>query len=155
MENKKLKKLFYILFVISFFIPIVMTFFYNQTEGFLKILILAIYPKMNIIYYGFLILFLFLSFIKKYSSFAIKSGILFIVFFFIYLGITTYLIPLYKAKNFAKKYSNSILTTMDKLKNIGEYKLLYKNSIFVVIQKTKYNHTNPFNYIKQRNQWKF
>ncbi len=84
---------------------------------------------MNIVYYGFLILFLFLNFIKKYSYFAVIGGILFIVFFYIY-----------------------IFTTVDKLKNMGEYKLLYKNSVFAVIKKTTYNHTNPFNYKKQRNQ---
>jgi hypothetical protein len=120
MENGKLKKLFYILFVIAFIIPILITINYNYANEFLKALFLFVYPKMNIVYYGFLILFLFLSFIKKYSYFAVIGGILFIVFFYIYLGITSYLIPLFKAKDFAKKYPDTILTTVDKLKDMGE-----------------------------------
>jgi 4-amino-4-deoxy-L-arabinose transferase-like glycosyltransferase len=146
------KKLFFLLFTIAFLIPIFITLFYPYSNGFLKALFLTVYPKMNIVYYGFLILFLFLNFIKKYSYFAVIGGILFIVFFYIYIGITSYLLPLFKAKDFVRKHPDTIFTTVDKLKNMGEYKLLYKNSVFVVIKKTTYNHTNPFNYKKQRNQ---
>jgi len=146
------KKIFYILFSIAFLIPIIITLYYPYSNGFLKTLFLVIYPKMNIIYYGFLILFLFLSFIKKYSKFAVTTGILYIIFFYTYLGISTYLIPKIKAENFAKTHKNTIFTTMDNLKNIPSYKLLYKNSIFVVIQKAKYNHQAPFNYKRDRRE---
>jgi len=146
----KTKNLFYTLFGIAFLIPVAITLYYPVSKGFLKALFLVIYPKMNIVYYGFLIFFLFLSFKKKYSSFATTAGILYIVFFYIYLGLSTYLIPKIKAENFTKTDKNAILTTMDNLKNIPSYKLLYKNSIFVVIQKTTYNHQAPFNYIKDR-----
>jgi hypothetical protein len=151
MRSINLKKLFYLLFTIAFFIPIFITLFYNFSSPFLKVLFLNIYPKMNIIYYGFLILFLFLSFNKKYSNFAVNTGILYIVLFYLYLGVFYYLIPYFKAKNIAKK-EHAIFTTADNLAKIKDYKLLYKNSVFVVIKKAKYDHTNPFNYIKQRNQ---
>ncbi|GAX87636.1 conserved hypothetical protein [Lebetimonas natsushimae] len=150
MKSEKLKRLFYILFTIAFLIPMFITFFYSDFSPFLKALFLVVYPKMNIIYYGFLILFLFLSFNKKYSRFAVITGILYILFFYLYLGVSYYLIPYFKAKNIAKE-KNAIFTTVDNLAKIKDYKLLYKNSVFVVIKKTKYNHINPFNYKKQRN----
>jgi hypothetical protein len=151
MKSINLKKLFYLLFTIAFFIPIFITLFYNFFSPFLKVLFLNIYPKMNIIYYGFLILFFFLSFKKKYSRFAILTGILYIVFFYLYLAISSYILPYFKAKEIAKE-KNAIFTTVDNLAKIKDYKLLYRNSVFVVIKKAKYDHTNPFNYIKQRNQ---
>jgi len=147
-----MKKLFYILFIIAFLIPFFITFYYPYANDFLKSLFLVSYHKFNIIYYGFLILFLFLSFIKKYSKFAITTGILYIIFFYVYFGISIFIIPKIKAKKFLKTHPNAILTTMDKLKYIKSYKLLYKDSIFVVIQKTKYNHKNPFNYKKDRRE---
>jgi hypothetical protein len=150
MKIEKLKKLFYILFTIAFLIPFFITLFYNYSSPFFKVLFLNIYPKMNILYYGFLILFLFLSFNKKYSRFAVTAGILYIVFFYLYLGIAYYLLPYFKAKQIAKE-KNAIFITVDKLVKIKDYKLLYKNSVFVVIKKTKYNHKNQFNYKKQRN----
>jgi hypothetical protein len=151
MRSINLKKLFYLLFTIAFFIPIFITLFYSFSSPFLKVLFLNIYPKMNIVYYGFLILFLFLSFNKKYSRFAVITGILYIIFFYIYLIVSSFLIPYFKAKEIAKE-KNAIFTTADKLSKIKDYKLLYKNSVFVVVKRAKYDHTNPFNYIKQRNQ---
>lgn len=151
MKSINLKKLFYLLFTIAFFIPIFITLFYSVSTPFLKVLFLVIYPKMNIIYYGFLILFLFLSFSKKFSKFATVTGILYIIFFYLYLGIFYYLMPYFKAKEIAKE-KNAIFTTADKLSKIKDYKLLYKNSVFIVVKRAKYDHTNPFNYIKQRNQ---
>ncbi|WP_024787272.1 MULTISPECIES: hypothetical protein [unclassified Lebetimonas] len=145
------KKLFFLLFTIAFLIPIFITIFFSHFSPFWKVLFLVIYPKMNLIYYGFLILFLFLSFSKKYSHFAVITGILYVIFFYFYLCIFYYALPYFKAKEIAKK-ENAIFTTADNLGKIKDYKLLYKNSVFVVIKKTKYNHTNPFNYKKQRNQ---
>jgi len=147
-----MKKIFYSLFTIAFFAPFLISFYYPHANGFLKAVFLVISNKFNLIYYGFLILFLFLSFIKKYSKFAITTGVLYIIFFYLYIGISTFLIPKIKAQKFLKNHPNAILTTMDNLKNMPSYKLLYKDSIFVVIQKTKYDHTNPFNYKKDRRQ---
>ncbi|WP_456489060.1 hypothetical protein [Caminibacter pacificus] len=139
--------LFYLLFVIAFFAPMIANIYITQNPNeTLKAYYVVIFKYFNLIYYAVLIIFLFASF--KFKE-AVIGGIIFILG---YLGFI-YFYNFYFAKMEAQKKAeklNAVVLSMDKLKDFGSYKLLYKKGFYVVVKKAKYDHTNPFGYVKDQ-----
>jgi len=144
-----MRVVFYILFAIAFFIPMAASIYITQNpDESLKALYLIVFKYFNLMYYALLILFLFASF--KFKE-AVIGGIIFILGYFGFI----YLKEFYLAKKHALKKAkelNAYVLSLDKLKDFGAYKLLYKEGYYVVVKKAKYDHSNPFGYVKDKRQ---
>ena len=141
------KYLFYFLFVLAFFLPMAANIFIAQNpQSSLKALYIVVFKYFNLIYYAILIVFLFASF--KFKE-AVIGGIIFIIGYFGFVFSKEIVFAKMQAEQKAEEL-NSTLLSMDKLKNFGPYKLLYKNGYYVVVKKAHYDHTNPFGYVKDK-----
>jgi hypothetical protein len=119
----------------------------NPNES-LKTFYVIIFGYFNLFYYIILILFLLTSF--KFKE-AVIGGILFILGYFSFIYIKEFYLAKQNALKKAKEL-NATMISLDRLKNFGPYKLLYKNGFYVVVKKAKYDHSNPFGYKKDKRE---
>jgi hypothetical protein len=142
-----LRIIFYILFAIAFFAPMVANIYITQNpDESLKAFYIVVFKYFNLIYYAILIIFLFAS--LKFKE-AVIGGIIFILGYFGFIYIKDFYLAKKHALNKAKELNAKVLT-LDELKDFGSYKLLYKEGYYVVVKKATYNHSNPFGYVKDQ-----
>jgi len=145
-----MKKLFFIISAVGFFLPFLLFIFLQLPYDNLKIFALFLLPKFNLIYFAIIIVFFFAGLKIKWLQLA---QILFIAIYLIYLSALYFIFAPMHIKKYAKKYKNSKIVKITELKNFKNFKIVYKEGAYAVIIQTSKKHTNPFNYIKDRGQY--
>jgi len=145
-----MKKIFFILSAVAFFLPFVLFVLLHTSNDNLKIAAIYFLPKFNLIYFAIIILFFFIGLKSKWIQLA---QILFITFYFLYLCFSYFIIAPYQVKEFAKKHKNAKVVKITKLKKLHNFQIIYKKGAYVVIIPSYQKHTNPFNYVRDRGEY--